>query len=414
MPEHQPHIEAIITGESTKNTTAYFSREGQSPADISTFFPNGLPSSASILTTGNGYDANTFYNIPSHLSMPVLPVSARQSVPPPTEALMALDRGVQAHRRNSSRPPSLYTRQDGGRPDSIHHTKDTSRRDEGDGLTVSISSSLDNAGRAGPIRLKGHSRPRSYHQILEDFEHHSANSSEDKREVVSDKNAAVPAFPLSSTSVVFDPDPDSVIAIDEVEENETAVDESVLPSPQASPQRGRWDNREYSYVDAPPRIQRIEDTARRVKRFSLPAVALQTLSVTAQTQIEDVFEESASNVHGGGGERGVGNSPQPSVLENVILPSGGALASGPAPAPGAAGPSRMKRFSLVLGAKSNFHLQQQQQSHMQSSASTQSTTSDVGSQVSTGSTPATPTKGDGHKGLAATKLMELLGRKKGA
>ena len=165
------------------------------------------------------------------------------------------------------------------------------------------------------VRLKSQTRPRSYHQILEDFEDREQGQ-----------------FGISSV----------------LQEGERDGSDH-LESP-----------REDSPTPSERHLKR-EDTARRNKRFSLPAVGLQPTSVTARTQ----------QVVGGEGENGA--------------------------AEGGAG--KAKRFSLVLGRGHSGGGGAQSES--------------VRKRGKVGEDGEEKGKVDLGKGVAAGKLSELLGRKRG-
>ena len=105
----------------------------------------------------------------------------------------------------------------------------------------------DDREKKGRLRLRPHQRLRSYHQILEDFEEQARQQGgqqeeEDDGEGNDDEEGE---------EAWFTPTP------------------SLASSPASSPRKVRR-----------------EDTARRMKRFSLPAIGLQNTSVTARTTID--------------------------------------------------------------------------------------------------------------------------------
>ncbi|KAJ7080749.1 hypothetical protein B0H15DRAFT_1025045 [Mycena belliarum] len=224
-------------------------------------------------------------NFPSWLSMPSLPLASTAST---TEALMAIDRGQQ--------------RQQNQKYDRLR------RGDVGDfvGLHPEEASDMSHVEMAGErVRVRSPPpRPRSYHQLLEDFEgittpvHEDADEEDD---------------PVSSTG-----------------------------------------SRPQTIVDlSDPLPERRENTARRNKRFSMPAVALQTTSVTARTQ------QAQEGRHRDGRS-----------------------------------PVRTKRFSLVLGSRSHIH-----KAHSEAGAGAQGRRIE-GEEAQLG------------RGVAAGKLSELLGRQR--
>ncbi|KAL1684128.1 hypothetical protein EV122DRAFT_257130 [Schizophyllum commune] len=222
-------------------------------------------SAANTGTLGMG-TLSSLTNLPSWMSTPILPL-APASAP---DALMAIDREPATPRRARRSVASI--------------SEDV----------VDLSSSPTAEG--GALRRRSFQRPRSYHQILEDFDA-AAQGHDVARDVVMEEEQGGEA---------------------EEEEDPTAM--------------------------------RREDTARRHKRFSLPAVALHTTSVTARTT--EVKES------GKGGPSGV----------------------------------RGKRFSLVLSGR-----------HGKS----------AGASGRKGDSPAedeTEANGELGRGVAAEKLSELLGR----
>jgi FYVE/RhoGEF/PH domain-containing protein 5/6 len=183
--------------------------------------------------------------------------------------------------------------------------------------------------KRGRVKLKSHhSRPRSYHQILEDFQDMDQGRSD------------VLNLPLEEGEDE-----------DHEEENLDHADYLGL-------------RRESSLMSTGPisasSSPRREDTARRNKRFSLPAVSLQTTSVTARTGFGD-------------GEAGTGGNSASQLRPN-------------------------KRFSLVLGG-SRHHGQGGSRSQSEMTAKVEEGSDGKG-------------KGELGKGVAAGKLSELLGRKK--
>ncbi|KAF8877905.1 hypothetical protein BD779DRAFT_1556237 [Infundibulicybe gibba] len=210
-------------------------------------------------------------NFPSWLSMPTLPVS------PTPQALMAIDR------------------ERGGREYSEEQHDHSGEKKE-------------------RIRMRTQSRPKSYHQILEEFEHQQHG----RHDLDSPLEEGDAELELEQGDVV---DGDATLSPSQISAN--------LPQP------------------------RKEDTARRSKRFSLPAIAVQTTSVTARTN-----DTSGANVD---------------------------------PAAPAA---RSKRFSLVLGSRSH-HRRPGSPGEI---AKVEKHNSSEGGPLG--------------RGVAAGKLSELLGRKK--
>jgi len=202
--------------------------------------------------------------LPSWFSMPSVP----SSVPPQQpQALMAIERSTFVNEQLEGEPSPL--------PEDNLEGKDK------DPL--------------GVIKLRPHQKLRSYHEILEDFEAHERGGIEE----VQRYGVAIPDKQSSGPGARDHED-----GLDWMNEDEGAEREreeylrsrlfftppsSAAPSPQTSP------------------VKRREDTMRRKKRFSLPAVALQTTQVMARASlvIEDVpISSSALGVGGIGVSKG--------------------------------------------------------------------------------------------------------------
>jgi len=122
------------------------------------------------------------------------------------------------------------------------------------------------------IRIKPASRPRSYHQILEDFEYRGSQGSKLGNSYHGDSAFGVD---ISGSLQTFS---DLADSSDEVESPSSAGFSrrqlrEVATSPPSSFNRGS------------PAQRRKEDTARRQKRFSMPALGLQTTPVTARPNV---------------------------------------------------------------------------------------------------------------------------------
>jgi hypothetical protein len=204
--------------------------------------------------------------------------------------------------------------------------------------------------RKGRVRVKSHQRVKSYQQLLEDFQEQS--------------QAIRPRLPSkASQSQVFDMDDTFEIDEQDVKE-EGRGEEHDLTHPIVS-----------SPVSSPRKLQRrVEDTARRSKRFSLPAIGLHTTVVTARTSIEgeEVVPVTGSTGGGGGGDK-----------EGVVAVGGESVINTGLP----------KRFSLVLAGRDS--------SSSSSSPRDQHDDDRGGGQDDLGLA----------KGLAAARLSELLSRR---
>ncbi|KAH6889083.1 hypothetical protein BKA70DRAFT_1330418 [Coprinopsis sp. MPI-PUGE-AT-0042] len=193
-------------------------------------------------------------NLPSWVSMPSI-TSPKHSAP---QALMAFD-------LTSPLSSSNEAERMAGKGLPQPHRGDERDMDDHDGQ-------LRERRGGGVVRMRPHSKLRSYHDIVEDFQ--TQGNPRPKSDAVAYDNGEG----LEETDVLH--------------ELEDADDYSHLfftpptsqgPSPITSPQR------------------RKEDTARRSKRFSLPALALHTTSVTARASMmveedADVSREDDSSV----------------------------------------------------------------------------------------------------------------------
>lgn len=199
---------------------------------------------------------------------------------------------------------------------------------------IDDGSEMEERERKGRVRIKSQQRVRSYQQLLEDFQEQSHTTS--LRPRLSSK---------ASRNQIR-----NAVGVDdkfEIDEHEDAKGEGGEEHGRVGPFYAHTHPIVSSPI-SPPRKEerRAEDTARRSKRFSLPAIGLHTMVVTARTSIE--AEEVVPDATGeGGSEEGVVNN------------------------------GLSKRFSLVLAGR-NSHGQD-----------------DLGLA----------------KGLAATRLSELLDRK---
>ncbi|KAF9479574.1 hypothetical protein BDN70DRAFT_878635 [Pholiota conissans] len=239
--------------------------------------------------------------LPSWLSMPALPVQRQP------HALMTID-------LNSSHDMSSEV-------DNIND----------------IVSGTDERDRRPRLRVRSHQRLRSYKQIMEDFQvqadsPHRNSGSKDK--------------PADNDDTDHNFDGQGEYDDEDGEEDHINI----------------WYTPTHSLASSPvssPRKQRREDTARRSKRFSLPAIALQTTSVTARTS---------------------------------DIPDSASLSRQTSSTDLSAGLGRSKRFSLVLAAGSGRN------------------------RYVEGSNKATPGNEEGGeagipRSVAAARLSELLGRK---
>ncbi|KAF5316300.1 hypothetical protein D9619_006559 [Psilocybe cf. subviscida] len=251
-------------------------------------------------------------HLPSWLSMPALPVQR------PPQALMAID---------------------------LQSSRDLANMENTGG---------DDQERRARMRVKSHQRLRSYQQILEDFKEQSrlVQQNQAHRRESADVDGR-------KTGETLDKDDERAEHVDFEGEEIGEIDEmdiwyTPVTSPAGSP------------------IKRREDTARRSKRFSLPAIAVHTTNVTARTS--EVFSEGAAVSR----ESSVGGDPA------------------------SAGARRSRRFSLVLAGRVSYH------------APDAPGKAAAGDEANATSGPAGVVVGSADSGLArgaaAARLSELLGR----
>jgi len=217
-----------------------------------TVFPVIHPPSGEGSTNINKFGTiGSFSHLPSWLSMPSLPV------PRQPHALMAID-------TTCSRDISFDNVDDDG--------SETEERE-----------------RKGRVRIKSHQRVRSYQQLLEDFQ----EQSHAMRPGLSSKESQSQIRKAVGMDDTFDIEEDEDAGGGEGEEQDH-VDSFYTPTQSIAS----------SPVSSRRKQARREDTARRSKRFSLPAIGLQTTVVTARTSIDS--EEIVVSEQGGQDDLGLG------------------------------------------------------------------------------------------------------------
>lgn len=262
-------------------------------------------STAEANTEMRGSDTITsLSHLPSWLSMPALPVQHQP------QALMAID-------LNSSRDIPLSS-------ESMHD--------------VSSHRIVEEREQRRPrFKMKSHQRLRSYQQILEDFQEQARSAKQTQDATMHSEGRGGGGVP-SNVRVEED---------DLEDEDLDRIDDFFTPTHSLAS----------SPVSSPRKSQRREDTARRSKRFSLPAIALQPTNVTARTaEISPTDTTSLS---------------RESSMGELSSSAGG----------------RSRRFSLVLVGRNSYYPEDGNAS--------------VGLDQSA----------DLSKGIAAARLSDLLGRK---
>jgi len=210
-----------------------------------------------------------------------------------------------------------------------------------------VGSETEEQEREGRVRVKSRQRVRSYQQLLEDFQEQS--------------HAIQPRL----SSKALQSQIKNVVGMD----NTFGIDEHEVKG-EGEEQDQPFYTPTHSIVSSPALSskkpqRRVEDTARRSQRFSLPAVGLHTTVVTTRTSIESEEVVPVSSTGGGGSEEGV-------VVEEGL------------------NNGLSKRFSLVLVGRNSRHV-----------GATGSGSGHSGGQDDLGLA----------KGLTVARLSELLSRK---
>jgi len=245
---------------------------------------DGTPSIPSSSIRAGGGTMNSLSELPEWRSVRVSNVGEDALASSASSALLAVD--LRPRRESSS----------------------TDREPSADGLVLGRNPSPR-------IRIKPPPRPRSYLQIPQDFNNEGSPSDmgfpTGHRSILevssigmnNSVGALTPAgasgFLSTSISTSGDFSPENVETAEDVLESPTSPEFS-------SPLKVRWS------ISASPK--RREDTVRKKKRFSMPALAIQTTNVTAKT-----------NSHGSGKSRrfslilgGRGSSSQPNLTEGRL------------------------------------------------------------------------------------------------
>ena len=204
--------------------------------------------------------------------------------------------------------PSLPTQ--GSQPQALMQMADADI--SMDGLEISgpyisasaLGTSDLQSSRRGHARLRLTTRPKSYHQIPEDFGHQSG----------------IP----SSLSTLLDS------AIEENPESSESDSGSIVGEPyfDAMPLSTRSSVKFFSQPPSPSRRKR-EDIVKRSKRFSLPAIALHPTNVTTRT-MSVITDPSGSGSSSSGNGNGSGGASKSTRIDNA----GGAM-------------GRLRKLSLV-------------------------------------------------------------------
>ena len=203
-----------------------------------TVFPVIHPPSGEVATDINNdsHKSDTIpslSHLPSWLSMPSLPVQRQP------HALMAIDM--------------------------------TSNRDISFDNIDDVGSETEERERKGRIRIKSQQRVRSYQQLLEDFQEQSHAMRGRLSSRASQSQMVRKAVGM-----------DDAFEDEDVEGGGEGEEQDHVDTPTQS--------MAFSPVSSRRKEPRREDTARRSKRFSLPAIGLQTTVVTARTSIRSEEE----------------------------------------------------------------------------------------------------------------------------
>lgn len=362
-----------------------------------------LPSSTSPLSYVSNADTITSLSkLPLWMNMSV-PSLAMSSPPNVTgadpsrgknisgpQALMAIDRkrysyGADERRRSSDNIGNDRSSQDSGVVFDLDSSDEFAVED------------LVQSSRGGSrIKLRSSSssvvRPRSYHDILEDFNSagdeqatqtpnrvHTASPLEEMAETDIDDDGEGAAMYGDGSSAIPSSSMTSSKRHTMIDISASSSSVSLSTSPRALPSKGPLSGLLVT--------ERREDTARRNKRFSMPAVALQTANVVARTHIESTGANSR--------EKSVAFAEESKGVAGSSFVSGGSSLL-----PGMPG-TRSKRFSLVLGGRHGHS------PHGSHPGGREGHTSPTSRRIGRNGEHVSADLG---KGVAASRLNELLGR----
>ncbi|KAK7033931.1 hypothetical protein VNI00_012555 [Paramarasmius palmivorus] len=367
---------------------------------------NALEASA----TTNGLVAN----FPSWLSMPSLPLAsmAPQPAPPAVEGeqrrSQARDSGYEEHLTESPTQQKVYDLDS----DDDQPTRLMQKR-------VKAAPSASN-------------RPRSYHQILEDF----AADQRKLEELAEEDDATTNTATTTATSSSMMDSSGGFLAVNERATKGLKREVSFAPS--LAPSVASSKRHTVVHLDSAAGAttamllgdgKRKEDTARRNKRFSMPAVALQTTSVTTRTQTgvpnSELYDAPVSDST----EVVVGTSANamigvPSGPGASTLVGSGTSTSGSGTTDGSGLPTRMRHKSSasLMFSNKNHHLHfiggdsmgTKLKSHLHLKKEKSGVKIDEERERDGGelSPSASKSKHELGKGMAAGKLSELLTRKR--
>jgi len=285
-----------------------------SPNSLQTFFianPSALESSSKPARA-----CETCYETVFPLVDP--PTNGEGAASPMFSSFLSSDVGTARLAKDTTRSmlptwvsmPSLPTK--GSQPQALMQMADADISTDGSEISgpytsaSALSTSDLQSSRRGHARLRLTTRPKSYHQIPEDFGHQSG----------------IP----SSLSTLLDS------AIEENPESESVGLGSVVGEPyfDAMPLSTRSSVKFFSQPPSPSRRKR-EDIVKRSKRFSLPAIALHPTNVTTRTTsvITDPSGSGSSSSGNGNGNRS-GGASKSTRIDNA----GGAM-------------GRLRKLSLV-------------------------------------------------------------------
>lgn len=273
---------------------------------------DGTPSIPSSSIRAGGGTMNSLSEFPEWRSVRISNVGEDVLASSASSALLAVDLGPQREPSHADRESSL----------------------DGPGLSYSPSPR---------VRIRPPSRPRSYLQILENFNEGSPSGSgfttvqRSNLEVSSaDVNNSIGASISAGASGYLST---SISTSCEFSPESAEPTEGVLESPTTQefspPPRIRW--------SLPVSPKRREDTVRKKKRFSVPALAIQTTTVTARTNANGVGKSKRFSLILGG----KGSSSQPNL-------TGDRLGAGIEEEEGGGGEGNGSRNSAAVGKLSEL------------------------------------------------------------
>ncbi|KAF5376571.1 hypothetical protein D9757_008259 [Collybiopsis confluens] len=361
-----------------------------------------LPQSSSVMSYASNADTITsLSHLPSWMSLSVPSLALSSSTSGGTrgtrnqskgkeisgpEALMAIDR------KRYSYGSEERWQSSGSNIDDNQFTRDSE--------DILVDGIVQPARLGSRIKLRPQSasgsRPRSYHDIVDDF--NAADASNRISAAFSPLTEMEDSEESGKLTAAYGEDSSLLSSSSAVSSRRHTIVNLTASTSSASLSTSSPTSTGALPLEGALISERKEDTLRRNKRFSVPAVALQTTSVVARTQSIRPTGSGATR------ERSVALSPSSAISdknqEAAKRTAGGRFNGNSNLLPGMPN-TRSKRFSLVLGGPHSH----EQPNHRNNPASPSRRRFDKHAGY-------TPEGTDLGKGAAATRLQELLGRSK--